>query len=57
MKCRWLTGTRGAHQQGTLGDLGTQCSVLVRILQEVNDLLQLKLGTIAALQAKIKAWQ
>jgi hypothetical protein len=43
-----LTGW--ADQQATLGDLCAQCCVLVRVLQEVNNLLQLKLGTITTLR-------
>ena len=41
-----LAGARRAHEQGALGDLGTEVGVLLRVLQEVHDLLELLLGLI-----------
>ena len=41
-----LTGTGGTHQQGTLGQLGTDVGVLAGVVQEVDDLLQAFLGLV-----------
>lgn len=45
----------GAYQQAPLGDLGAQLSVLVWVLQEVNNLLKLQLGLFYTLQPQ-KQW-
>jgi len=47
LSCSW-----GSHQQTPLGDLGTKLGVLVRVLQEVNDLLKLNFGLIYTLWEK-----
>ena len=39
-----LTGSRRAHQQGTLGDFSAQFGIFLRLLQEVYNLLHLLLG-------------
>merc|ERR1719181_752070 len=36
------------HEEAALGDLGAQVGVLVRVLQEVDDLLELQLGAVHA---------
>mmetsp|Transcript_9700 Transcript_9700/g.16641 ORF Transcript_9700/g.16641 Transcript_9700/m.16641 type:complete len:257 (+) Transcript_9700:907-1677(+) len=36
-----LSGTGGAHEQATAGDLGSELGVLVRVLEEVDHLLEL----------------
>ena len=43
-----LTGARGADQQAALGDLAAQPLELLRVLQEVDDLLELGLGLVDA---------
>lgn len=44
-----LAGARWAHQQHSLGQLAAQIRELVRILQELDDLLQLLFRLVASL--------
>eukprot|EP00959_Pyramimonas_sp_CCMP1952_P150795 3155893-Pyramimonas_sp.AAC.1 len=45
-----LAGTGRTHEQAAAGDLGAELGVLVGVLQEVNNLLELELGTVHALK-------
>ena len=48
LACAW-----GAHQQTPLGDLGSQLSVFVRVLEKVKNLLKLNLGLVYSLQYEL----
>ena len=43
-----LTGSRRTHEQDSLGDLGADLGVFLRVLEELDDLLELVLGLLLA---------
>jgi hypothetical protein len=43
-----LAGARGAHQQHALGDAAAELLELLRVLEELDDLLELVLGLVDA---------
>ena len=43
-----LASARGAYKQGALGYLAAQLGILLRMAQELHDLLQLLLGGVKA---------